>query len=134
MAIDYNKLALKAQKLVTDAGRTVTLVRPNETPADASQPWNGPPAAPAGETTLDVPGIQLLPNAVRVFGLSALGDAKEFQGLITFSELVYVVFQGEVDLATYTLVRDGGVDYQIEATQALKPANTTLLGFIGVRR
>lgn len=134
MAIDYNKLALKAQKLVTDAGRTVTLVRTNETPADTNQPWNGPPAAPVGETTLDVPGIQLLPNAVRVFGLSALGDAKEFQGLITFSELVYIIFQGEADLGTFTLVRDGGVDYQIEATQALKPANTTLLGFIGVRR
>lgn len=134
MAIDYTKLALKAQKLVTDAGRTITLVRPNETPADLTQPWNGPPAAQVGETTLDVPGVQLLPNAVRIFGLSALGDAKEFQGLITYSEFVYVIFQGEIDIATYTLVRDGGVDYQIEATQALKPANTTLLGFIGVRR
>jgi hypothetical protein len=131
MGIDYAKLAKKAEALITKAGRIVTLVRPNENPADPNQPWNGPAN---GEITLDIPGIQLLPNAVRIFGLSALGDAKEFKELITFNELIYVVFQGEVDLATYTLVRDGGVDYQIEATQALKPADTTLLGFIGVRR
>lgn len=131
---DYVKLAAKAQTLITNAGRTITLVRPNETPADPTQPWNGPPAAPAGETTLDLPGVQLLPNAVRIFGLSALGDANEFRGLVTYAELVYVVFQGEADLSEYTFVRDGGVDYQIEATQELKPADTTLLGFIGVRR
>lgn len=129
---DYTKLAATANRLITQSGRTVTLVKPNETPADPSQPWNGP--APAGETTLDVPGIQLLPNAVRIFGLAALGDANEFQGLVTYSELVYIVFAGEEDLSLYTYVRDGGVDYQIEATQELKPADTTLLGYIGVRR
>lgn len=128
---DYVKLAAKAQQLVTKSGRTISLVRPSEVAADQNQPWNGPTAS---ETTLEVPGIQLLPNAVRIFGLSALGDAKEFRGLVTFAELVYIVFQGEEDLGQYTLVRDGGIDYQIEATQALKPANTTLLGFIGVRR
>lgn len=129
---DYVKLAAKAKTLVTQSGRTITLVKVNETPADPSRPWNGP--APAGEVTVNVPGIQLLPNAVRIFGLSALGDANEFQGLVTYSELVYVVFAGEEDLSEFTYVRDGGVDYQIEATQELKPADVTLLGYIGVRR
>lgn len=141
MAIDYVKLAAKARTLITQNGRTVTLVKPTKTSADPAQPWNGP-AAPVtdpvdpddGEIKLEVPGVQLLPNAVRVFGLSALGDANEFRGLITYSELVYIVFQGEENLESYTFVRDDGVDFQIEATQALKPANTTLLGFIGVRR
>ena len=132
--INYEKLALKAQKLVTDAGRTVTLVKPSVTPGDPSQPWNGPNDPTVGEVTFEVPGVQLLPNAVRIFGLAALGDANEFRGLITYSELVYIIFQGEEELEEYTIVRDGGVDFQIEATQALKPANTTLLGFIGVRR
>lgn len=134
MAIDYVKLAAKAQTLITQSGRTVTLVKPATAPADPTQPWNGPTDPAVGEITLEVPGVQLLPNAVRIFGLAALGDANEFRGLITYSELVYIVFQGEENLESYTFVRDDGVDFQIEATQALKPANTTLLGFIGVRR
>ena len=134
MAIDYAKLAAKAQALVTQSGRTLTLVKPATAPDDPTQPWNGPTDPAVGEVTLDVPGIQLLPNAVRIFGLAALGDANEFRGLVTYSELVYIVFQGEEDLEDYTIVRDGGVDFQIEATQALKPADTTLLGYIGVRR
>jgi len=134
MAIDYAKLAATAERLVTDAGRTVTLVARDRNPADPAQPWNGPADIAAGETTVEVPAVQLLPNAVRIFGLSALGDANEFQGLVTYSELVYIVFQGEENLEDYSIVRDDGVDFQVEATQALKPANTTLLGFIGVRR
>jgi len=132
MAIDYNKLAAKAQQLITDSGRTVRLVKPGIVPVDPTKPWNG--NIPTGEVTLEVPAVQLLPNAVRIFSLSALGDANEFRGLVTFSELVYIIFQGEENLEDYTIVRDGGVDFQIEATQALKPANKTLLGFIGVRR
>lgn len=132
MAINYVKLAAKAQKLITDGGRTITLVRQNETPIDAAKPWNG--SIPAPETTLNVPAMQLLPNAVRVFGLSALGDASKLDGLLSVSEYVYILFQGEIDLHQFTFVRDGGIDFNIEATQALKPANTTLLGFIGVRR
>ena len=129
MAIDYNKLAVLAERLVTEAGRTVTLVRVSETPADVAAPWNGVTGV---ETTLVVPAVQLLPNSVRVFGLSALGEAGKLDGLVSVSELVYIIFAGENDLKQYTLVRDGQ-DYGIMATQSLKPANTTLLGFIGVR-
>lgn len=135
MAIDYEKIAKKAQKLVTDSGRMITLVRPSQVKADPNKPWNGPSTTPdPNETLLVVPGIQVLPNAVRIFDLSALGDATMMNGLINVNELVYVVFQGENNLEDYTFVRDGGIDFQIQATQALKPANKTLLGFIGVRR
>jgi len=129
MAINYAALAITAQRLVTEAGRTVTLVRPSETPVDTTRPWND---KTADEDILVVPAVQLLPNSVRVFGLSALGEAGKLDGLLSVSELVYVVFAGESDLKQYTFVRDGQ-DYGIMATQSLKPANITLLGFIGVR-
>lgn len=138
---DYDKLAKKAEKLVTNAGRTVTLVKPVKTLTNPSQPWNGPAAPNPGsgnpdddEIKLPVPGVQLLPNSVRIFGLLALGDANKFEGLVTYSELVYIIFAGEENLESYTFVRDDGIDYAINATQQLKPANTTLLGFVGVRR
>ncbi len=132
MAIDYAKLAAKAQQLVTQSGRTVTLIRKNETAVDPSKPWNGSFSAP--ETGLIVPAIQLLPNAVRIFGLAALGDASRLDGLISLSEYVYIVFAGESDLHQYTQVLDEGVYFNIEATQSLRPAEITLLGYIGVRR
>lgn len=128
---DYVKLAATANRLVTESGRNITLVRKSRTPKDVSKPWLG---NTDDETTLVVPGVQMMPAAVRIFGLAALGDSSEFRGLVRYAELVYVVFQGENDLKNFTIVRDGGIDYKIEATQTLKPANTTLLGFIGVSR
>jgi len=132
MAINYTKLATKAQQLITESGRTVALIRKNETPIDVTKPWNGSLSTP--DTELIVPAVQVMPNAVRVFGLSALGDASRLDGLISLSELVYIVFAGENDLHQYSQVLDEGVYYNIEATQSLRPAQITLVGFIGVRR
>jgi len=139
MSIDYAKIAAKSQDLITKSGRTITLVKPVSELIDTSKPWNGPvadatPPDATKETRLVIPGVQVIPNAVRVFGLSALGAGSEFRGLITYSELVYIVFQGEEPLEDYTFVRDNGIDYGIQAVQSLKPADVTLLGFIGVRR
>ena len=131
MAINYEKIAKTAERLILESGRSITLVRPSETPIDATKPWNG---SQSSEETLTLPGVQLLPNAVRVFGLSALGDATELRGLLELNERVYIVFQGTADISTFNFVRDGGIDYQIQGTQELKPGDVILLGFIGVRR
>lgn len=136
MTYDYTKVRNTAERLVNRFGRRVTLVRPTEVKENTNRPWKGPStdADENPEFTFEVPCIQLLPNQVRIFGLAALGESQMLDGLISMSEYVYVVFQGETDLRQFTFVRDGGVDYQIEATQALRPANITLLGYIGVRR
>lgn len=140
MAVDYTKMAALAKRLITENGRTVQLVRPNETATDPAKPWLG---SVAGTPTLvSVPAVQLLPNQVRIFGLSALGLAGTLEGtpneaakgLVQLSELVYIVYPEGNDLRVFTHVRDGGVDYTIEATQELRPGNAIVLGFIGVRR
>lgn len=132
MAIDYNKMSAIAKKLITESGRTILLIKPPNIKTDPNKPWLG--SSSSSETAISVPAIQVLPNAVRIFGLSALGDASELRELLSNVELVYVIYQQEINLHQFTFVRDFGVDYHIVATQALKPANTTLLGFIGVRR
>lgn len=129
--MDYQKMAEKAKSLVTKNGRLVSLIQKSQISLDPSKPWKGNVTQ---EAELQVPGIQLLPNSVRIFDLSALGDASDLRGLVSISELVYIVFQGENDLRQYSVVRDNGVDYGITTTQALKPAGVTLLGYIGVRR
>jgi hypothetical protein len=130
MAIDYDKLALKAKGLITKLGRQITLEK-TAAPADANRPWNGVSGTP---DTLIVPALQLLPNAVRIFQLSALGDATDLQGPLTVCERVYITFLGENSVDEYSWVNDGGVKYVIGPTQTLKPQNVTLLTYIGVRR
>lgn len=137
MTFDYERQRRIAERLIRRSGRTVTLIRPSEQKENENRPWKGPrvPPDPDGEPfRFPVPGVQLLPNQVRTFGLSALGEAGKLDDLIQVSELVYIIFQGEVDLRQFTFVEDDGVNFHINTTQALKPAHVTLLGYIGVRR
>lgn len=136
MTYDYTRVRDTAERLVKRFGRTVTLVRPTEIKDDHDRPWKGPSVNSDvnPDTKLQVPAIQLLPNQVRIFGLSAIGESHMLDGLVSKSEYVYIIFQGEVDIRQFTFVEDRAVTYQIEATQSLRPANVTLLGYIGVRR
>lgn len=129
MAIDYVKLAATAKRLITESGRTITLLKPVD-PDPVAREWNNP----AQYEELIVPAVQVMPNQVRVFGLSALGDATRLDGLFTVSEKVYILFAGEAILDDFTALVDEGVEQAIEATQTLKPATVTLLGFVGTRR
>ena len=130
---NYIRARNKAQELITRFGRQITLVRPTQIKQNPDRPWKGPDQTVPPQI-LVIPGIQLLPNQVRVFQLSALGEASMLEGAILVSELVYIVFQGETDIRDFSFVEDNGVKYHINATQALKPADITLLGYIGVRR
>ena len=130
--VDYVRLAQTAERLIKNNGRSISFVKLNETPANANRPWKGPGAG--GETTLALNGVFVPPNTVRQFGLTALGEGTEFKDLVTFSQQIIIVAQGENDLREYTSVLDGSVRWGIIGLQVLRPGDTTLLGFVGVRR
>lgn len=100
---DYTRLAATAARLIKNNGRSITFVKLDETPADPTEPWNGPASS---DTTLALNGVFVPPNTVRQFGLSALGEGTEFRDLVTFSEQVIITAQGENDLREYTKVID----------------------------
>ncbi len=75
--VDYNRLAQTAARLVKNNGRSITFVKLNEAPVNASRPWKGP--ASGGEITLALNGVFVPPNTVRQFGLTALGEGTEFK-------------------------------------------------------
>lgn len=133
MKFDYSRPLAVAKRQIDRFGRQIELVRPTEVKADPDRPWRG---ISGSETPfiLPVQAVQATPNQVRIFDLSALGESGKLEGLVQISEIIYIVFQGENDLRQFTFVRDDGIDYVIQATQALKPGDTTLLGFLGVRR
>lgn len=130
--VDYVKLQKTAIRLIKKNGREITLIGLNETAADPSKPWNGPAAG--GETDLIVSGVFVPPNTVRQFGLTALGEGTEFRDLITLSEQVIIIAQGDIDIRTFTDVLDRGERWGIIGMQVLRPGPITLLSFIGVRR
>lgn len=52
MAIDYAALALVAQKLIDENGRSLTITLRPRTPADPTQPWLGPDLTAASSITV----------------------------------------------------------------------------------
>jgi hypothetical protein len=129
----YASKAATAKRLINKRGRSIELIRLDESAANTSRPWKGPPSTPS-ETTLPLKGVFVPPNTVRKFGLSALGLGTQLEDMISMSDQVIIVAQGEVDLRIFTEVLDDGMRWGIFASQILKPGDVTLLGFLGVRR
>ena len=130
--VNYARLATTAARLVKNNGRSITFVKISEVPADEDKPWNGPEEDT--EETLLLDGVFVPPNTVRQFGLTALGEGTELEDLVSFSEQVIITVQGENDLRDYTSVIDRGERWGIVGLQVLRPGDTTLLAFVGVRR
>ncbi len=134
MAINYTKLAATAKRLIEANGRKLIMLRPSEVAADTAKPWDGPAPATA-DTEFAISGVFVPPNTVRQFGLTALGTGHDFlEDLIQTSEQMCITFPGETDLAQFTHMKDGTVDWNVIGIQVLKPGNVTLLAFIGVKR
>lgn len=129
--VDFTKLAATANRLISKNGRVVTFVKNSGSAADPSKPWKG---SVDSEETIDLSCVFVTPNQVRIFGLSALGDAAGFEDMVAFSEQLIITFPGENNLREYQTVRDGNVNWNVTAYQFLKPATVNLLAFAGVRR
>lgn len=129
--VDYVRVAATAKRLIDANGRQISLIRPSTVPLDPLKPWKG---SVPGDEQLVINGVFVPPNTVRQFGISSLGEGTEFIDLIQFSEQIAIVHQGQVDVRDYTTLRDNGVNWNILGIQVLRPAETYLLAFIGVRR
>ncbi len=135
MTYDYSRAARLAQRLIDRFGRTVSLVKPSSALLVPSRPWRGPDTDPdPGETITDFRSVVVTPNQVRIFDLPALGDASEFENLVKFTERIYVLFPGNINVSEYTHVLDQNSRYGISATQTLTPGETSVLAYIGARR
>lgn len=130
--VDYNRLAQTASRLIKNNGRSISFLKLSEIVNDPSKPWNGPGAG--GETALALNGVFVPPNAVRQFGLSALGEGTELIDLVAMSEQIIITFPAENNLREYTSVLDRAVRWGILGLQILRPGDVTVLAFVGVRR
>ena len=132
MAKDYSKNLATAKRLVRNFGRSVTLRKLDATSTDGAKPWLGAtdPASTASTTTLFA--VAVPPSSATALGLSA-----KQSDLMKTVEQILICEPGETDpenIETYNTVLDGGVEYKIAFIEKLKPAEVTLLYFIGVAR
>lgn len=129
--MDYAALLATAKRLIRANGRQITLVQLGTATPDASKPWLG------NEPATEVATTVISAVAVPASQSSSLGFRAEQIDLLKDVSEVMVVEPGEDTpdtLDSYHLVRQGAADYRIAFVERLRPADVTLLYFIGVKR
>lgn len=133
MAKDYSGNLATAKRLVRKFGRQVTLLQLDGAPADPSKPWEGssdPRGTPVAQASTYA--VAVSPGSTKELGLGI-----ELPELTADVEQVLIAEPGEDDpenLENYHVVVDGGEQYKVAFVEKLKPANLTLLYFIGVSK
>ncbi len=127
---DLVKLVATAQRLIKANGRSVTIIRHDETLADAAKPWDGPTSARTTPDETSALDAVFVPPASAV----RLGLSTEQNDLIIRSEQIMIIAPGAVDLTRFQEVLDGDVYWKITMVETLKPGPTLLLAFMGVKR
>jgi hypothetical protein len=130
--VDFVKLAATANKLVAKNGRSVVFNKLGKTPADPAFPWEGPadPRSPI-QATVTARGSFVEPD-----NASRLGFDAQTSELVKQSQQIMIVGQpttGET-LEDFDEVVDGAETWKITLVTKLKPADVTLLYFVGLKK
>lgn len=136
MAVDYQKAAQLALRLISENGREVTLVKLGQAASDPAKPWRGnPDARTTPEAEAIAPGVFVPASG------SGLGFFSEDQELIKRSEQILLVAAESVSsykLEDFNEVIDPedivNTRWRIELVRMLKPGAIRLLYAIGVKR
>lgn len=116
--VNYVKAAQKAKTLIEANGRTVTLYRKNQTPADAAKPWRSPAA------TVNV--VVASPKAV----FYPIEEKDEEGGLMRRGEQKMMIAHDSIDPATDLTdldhVSDNGVIYKVVQACPIKPGDVMI--------
>lgn len=130
----FQDTADTARRLVLKNGRLATFHRLNTTAPDAAKPWRGeddPRSTPA-EVVADVPVV-----ALPLSSASSLGIKTDGSELWKRAQRVLIVAPGsaeQTDLSFFNEVIDEGAAWAIEVVETLRPSETNILYFMGVRR
>lgn len=127
--VDTAPLIATAQRLITENGRSVTLVQLDTTLQDSDRPWLGPADARAvPESTLVLDGVFVTPSDAAKLGISLESD-----DMIKLSEKIMMISPGPaVDISIYDEVIDGSDRLKIVASEQLKPGDELLIAFMGL--
>jgi len=124
VAVDYINLAAVADRLISENGTDVTLVKVNRALADGSQPWKGG-NVPTGSTTKLVKGV------IVEYDLRDI-DGEQIQR----GDRQLVVSENSAspeDIRTFDNIVIGTETWKIILVQVVEPGDTRILYSIGIR-
>lgn len=127
---DYVKLAATAERLIAKSGRAITLVKFDRTVETPTKPWRGA-EEPRGSNATETPtvGVFVEPSSATKLGMSA-----EVTDLLKRSQQM-IMLSTQVDISAYNEVVDSdSTRWKIIGMEKLRPGETTLLYFVGVKR
>lgn len=112
-----------AKTMIGDAAREVQFVTVSKTPADPQKPWQ-----PSGTKENVVPG-----NAVFVPLGGGLGTNFATEDMLKRVDLLALV-EPKVDVkSAHKVIDDNGKIYKVEWVQELRPAETKILSYVGLK-
>lgn len=138
--MDYDRIALVAERLIASNGRLINIVRIQRGPVDPAKPWRGDPT-PREDNPGDPDSVVVLANIRAAFvepsSLVRFGfKSEEFEGVRRVEQVALIAASslGGQDLTNYDEIEDGSVNYKIELTRRISPAGIPILYMVGIRR
>jgi hypothetical protein len=118
---DYSALRTMATRLITDAGRSLSVVTSSTTPGDATKPWRGTNGT---ETTTAAVGAVVEYESKEIDGEQVrIGD-----------KLAIVAPVTGVDLSLANFIVDDSIRYRVVSCKTVKPGGIVVLYMFQVRR
>jgi len=130
--VDIPALITTTQRLITENGRSVTLVEFNSTLADSAKPWQGaadPRVTP--DSTLVVDAVFVEPQSALRLGLIYLTE-----DMLKRAEQIMLISPGAaLDLSEFNEVIDTDLSiWKIIDNRVLKPGSSVVLNYLTVTR
>lgn len=130
---DYGPNIATALRLITKFGQDVVYYEYEQTPDDATKPWDGPSdPIPSSGVTLQTAFVP--PAKVRAFGITTLATDADIQGFVNFYEKIGIVAPEGNDMTRFSGALINGEQYGMDRLAELNPAGTPIVSFAGFRR
>ncbi len=127
--VDYVNLKAIADRLISENGRDITVVRFDTNANDATQPWDGPTNPRLNTTEEVIKAVVVEPDST-----VALGELTKMVDLTSRSDKIFIAQAGVEDLTTFNEIQDGDRLWKIDNVKSLQPGNLLLLYFIEASR
>lgn len=122
---EFNELALE---MIKETGRDTVFQRVVQAPTDPQKPWLGAGARVVSKT------ITAPATFVPIAGKRELGEYGVTDEMLARCERTLWVAAGSGVDDSYNVVLDGGTAWHVEFVRTLKPAETPLVLFMGLKR
>lgn len=129
-SFDYGPIALVAKNLIAKFGRSLSFVELGDVAADPAKPYLGS-ASPRGapKQTVVLPGVLVEPSSLQALGKNVVSD-----DFLKRSTQIGLVFSAS-NLQPFDEVIDTDTSrWKITDLSHLKPGDTSLLWFVGLKR